>query len=451
MLGNTDFITNDNDYITCYTFPEISKTEKHIFLCVKYPFVSVYLFVQSDQKPMLYVFNAVTGETFPVMGSTCLLKMSVSQLKTHVSAQSGLPISVFRLTTPAGVQLYDCNTLQDYAIGVGAILRLDTWDGWVEYLQGCLLGHRVTVQSQISQEKPVLRFQLRVALYIAASFGHLELADWLLEKGVHADQPVGVHPYRQWCHQTAHPDTSRCPVHVAAESSQLLILKLFITKNILTLACRDLAGRDPLRIAVQHGHRECVRYLAEKLCSIISLQNMSLSVRVYLQMKRWLRLVQQRMASGPYQSTFPCKVLLVDGFTTPKMSSKPKRARTKPSQLSTSKTLPRLHSKLLVKPAVFITKMQNPKNPKQNQNVSAPGDVSDGLEFSLPPLTRQAFVGASPSSDRFYTAALHPKGPTPRENAIHCLTMASTFTEKSWSKQLSIARTLARKHIHSQV
>nr|XP_057929041.1 protein ANKUB1-like [Doryrhamphus excisus] len=370
--------------------------------------------VKSAPRPTMYVFNAVTGDTFPVKGSVSVLQMSVSQLKRQVSAQSGLPIGVFRLTTPAGVQLYDCNTLQDYAIGVGAVLRLDTWDGWVEYLQGCLLGHRVTVRSQVSQEKPVMRFQLRVALYIAASSGHLELADWLLEKGVHADQPVGVHPYRQWCQQTAHPDTRRCPVHVAAESSQLLILKLFVAKNVLTLACRDPAGRDPLRIAVQHGHRECVRYLAEKLTSIISLQNMSLPVRVYLQMKRWLSLVQQRMASGPNQSTFPCRVLLVDGFTPPKMSSEPKRRRTKPSE-----TLPYLHSTLPV---------LNPKTPKQNQ--------------------KGRNVGASPSSYPFFTASFQPRGPTPRENAIHCLTMASTFTEKSWSKQLSIARMLARKHIH---
>lgn len=32
---------------------------------------------------------------------------------------SGIPVSVFRLSTPTGVQLYDCNWLQDYSIEMG--------------------------------------------------------------------------------------------------------------------------------------------------------------------------------------------------------------------------------------------------------------------------------------------------------------------------------------------
>lgn len=68
---------------------------------------------------MIRVFNAVTGETLPIMGDEALLHMSVARLKTVVSMQSGLPVSTFRLSTPGGVQLYDCNQLQDYAIEVG--------------------------------------------------------------------------------------------------------------------------------------------------------------------------------------------------------------------------------------------------------------------------------------------------------------------------------------------
>lgn len=39
----------------------------------------------------------------------------------------------------------------------GITLRLDTWDGWVEFLQGCLRGHRYTVQSHLSEKKAVMR------------------------------------------------------------------------------------------------------------------------------------------------------------------------------------------------------------------------------------------------------------------------------------------------------
>ncbi|KAG8003743.1 Protein ANKUB1 [Nibea albiflora] len=75
--------------------------------------------IKSEQRPVIRVFNAVTGETLPIMGSEALLHMSVATLKTVVSTQSGLPVSTFRLSTHTGVQLYDCNQLQDYAIEVG--------------------------------------------------------------------------------------------------------------------------------------------------------------------------------------------------------------------------------------------------------------------------------------------------------------------------------------------
>lgn len=67
----------------------------------------------------MFVFNAVTGETFPIMGSMGLLNKSVARLKTEVSEQSSFPVSSFRLSTPAGIQLYDCNRLRDYDITVG--------------------------------------------------------------------------------------------------------------------------------------------------------------------------------------------------------------------------------------------------------------------------------------------------------------------------------------------
>ncbi|XP_054458965.1 protein ANKUB1-like [Anoplopoma fimbria] len=301
--------------------------------------------IKSERRPVVCVFNAVTGETLPIMGSEAFLHMSVASLKTVVSMQSGLPVSTFRLSTPAGVQLYDCNQLQDYAIEEGSTLRLDTWDGWVQFLQGCLLGHRLTVQSHLSEKKPVMRFQLQVALYIAAALGHLDLAGWLLERGMHADKPVGVHPYRQWCHQTSHPDTGKCPIHIAAENSQLLILKLFITRNLSTLACLDPEGRDPLKVAIQHGRRDCVRYLANKLCSVVSLSNISLSMRIYLQIKRWVRLGQNRAASNRCQygsAAFKARVgdtLLVDGFNQPNMSSRSRKAVTKPSRAIKTKAV----------------------------------------------------------------------------------------------------------------
>ncbi|XP_042368474.1 protein ANKUB1-like [Plectropomus leopardus] len=434
--------------------------------------------IKSERRSVMRVFNAVTGETLPIMGNETLLHMSVARLKTLVSIQSGLPVSVFRLSTPAGVQLYDCNQLHDYTTEVGITLRLDTWDGWVEFLQGCLLGHRLTVQSHLSEKKPVMRFQLQVALYIAASLGHLDLAGWLLERGTHAEEPVGVHPYRQWCYQTAHRDTGKSPIHIAAESSQLLILKLFITKNPLTLACWDPAGHDPLKVAIQCGHRDCVRYLANKLCSVVSLPNMSLPMRIYLQIKRWVSLGQKRAASNRclYTSTaFKARVgdiLLVDGFNQTNMSSKSRKAvikqgrriKAKALQLlpPTNNFLPEsnLPSLQTVKPGDFKETQKRRKQAVKNREDDLMNEIikddssSCRNVFILPPIResipRLMFIGASPKSSHNLTASLesfHHSGRTPRENAIYCLTIASTFTEKPWLKQLSIARTLIRKHV----
>ncbi|KAI3368700.1 hypothetical protein L3Q82_025690 [Scortum barcoo] len=359
--------------------------------------------IKSEERPVLHVFNAVTGETLPIMGSEALLHISVATLKTVVSVQSGLPVSTFRLSTPTGVQLYDCNHLQDYAIEVGTTIRLDTWDGWVEFLQGCLLGHRLTAQSHLSDKKPVMRFQLQVALCIAASLGHLDLADWLLERGIHAEEPVGVHPYRQWCHQTAHPDTLKCPIHLAAESNQLLILKLFITKNLLTLACRDPGGRDPLRIAIQHGHRDCVRYLANKLCSVVSLPNMSLPIRIYLQIKRWVSLGQRRAAFNRCQYNgvaFKARVgdkLLVDGFNQPNMSSKSRKAVAKPNKGIRAKPLQPLPP-ISNSPVSHLPSKKAPRLPSL-QSVNA-GDFKTTRENVIYCLTiaREALVEAAEHS-----------------------------------------------------
>uniref|UniRef100_A0A3Q3RHF7 Ankyrin repeat and ubiquitin domain containing 1 n=1 Tax=Mastacembelus armatus TaxID=205130 RepID=A0A3Q3RHF7_9TELE len=433
--------------------------------------------IKSEQNPVIHVFNAVTGETIPVMGSETLLHMSVAGLKTLVSMQCGLPVSAFRLSSLAGVQLYDCNQLQHYGTAVGATLRLDSWDGWVDFLHGCLLGHKFLYMNK----------RLRVALYIAAFLGHLDLADWLLERGVHAEEPVGVHPYRQWCHQTAHQDTGKCPIHVAAENNQLLILKLFVTKKPLTLACQDFGGRDPLKITIQHGHRDCVRYLANKMCSVVSLPNISLPMRIYLQMQRWMSLGQKRVSSvkcqygGDSLKAWVVDMLLVDGFSQSKMSSKCRKADIEPRGGIRAKALQPLPP---ISNLLSLSHLPFKRTPHQKRHIFQPVNPSDFKEMqkrhkldrkeerlnkinegdkrgtsTLPPITmgnlsRPVFVGASPKPSKILTASLkssHHCGHTPSENAIYCLSIASTFTEKPWFKQLSIARTLIRKCVPSRI
>ncbi|XP_074524810.1 protein ANKUB1-like [Halichoeres trimaculatus] len=451
--------------------------------------------IKSEERPVMHVFNAITGEILQIMGSKALLHISVARLKTLVSMQSGLPVSTFRLSTPSGVHLYDCNLLHDYAIEIGSTLRLDTWDGWVEFLQGCLRGNRLTIQNNLSENKPVMRFQLQVALYIAASLGHLDVAGWLLlEKGVHPEEPVGVHPYRQWCQQTAHRDTDKCPIHVAAESSQLLILKFFVARSPSTLVCRDPEGHNPLKVALQRGHKDCVRYLANKLYSVVSLPNMTLPMRIYLQIKRWLGLGQKRVALNQCQypsAAFIARAglgdkLLVDGFNQTNMSSKSRRFVTRPNRKPTMQVLQTKtpYRNLFIGSDCTSTRTlsqlpslqcANFHDVKKNENMwQHDSNTNDELleeickqdssqcrgKFLLPPITkntstRPMFVGEAPNYYQLHSTSLEPFshhcGWTSRENATYCLTTASTFTEKAWQKQLKIARTLMRKRVRTKV
>lgn len=75
--------------------------------------------LQEEDKPTLYVFNAVTQDTMPIMESISLLDKTVSDLRTLVTLRCGLPVSVYCLRTPRGLEMYDCNTLKDYQTDIG--------------------------------------------------------------------------------------------------------------------------------------------------------------------------------------------------------------------------------------------------------------------------------------------------------------------------------------------
>lgn len=195
---------------------------------------------------------------------------------------------------------------------------------------------------------PILRFQQRVALYVAAYRGHLELASWLVERGEQAEEAVGVHPHREWCHETDHPETAKSPMHVATETGQLHILKLFIRSSVLCLSCRDPLGRDPVQLALQHRHRECVVYLVTKLFSLVSFPHFVLPMKIYVRIVAWARKAHRQMGTGDsagHRGQYRTRVgdtILVDGFTLPSMPSKVSQSHHHPTPTwpSTSCMLP---------------------------------------------------------------------------------------------------------------
>ncbi|KAB0363387.1 hypothetical protein FD754_007543 [Muntiacus muntjak] len=449
-------------------------------------------FVKEEQKPTLCVFNAVTQETVAITEGISLLGKKVSDLRTLIALRCGFPVSVFCLRTPEGLEMYDCNLLTDYQTDPGTTLHLDVWDGWKEFLMGCLLGQKLQVQRYLSNEGPVLKYQKRVALYIAAFYGYIELTEWALKQGVRPHEAVGVHPYRAWCQEALHTDVSKCPIHAAAEAGQLLILKAFVNCSVLSLDCRNAAGQTPLTIACKHKRKDCVLYLLSKMWSTVSFPKISVSMRIYIKIKQWVLRAQShnlnkgQLCGARVLGARVGDVVMVDGFTKPKMTSKSwQKATDRDSQGGTEGRLPPLReptvSRQLAHP--LATARQDPREEparfppladantffelqKRQQNrkkITATTRKKEKFikntympQVPLPPISRvgyshPSFYYATPSADfllrsSFASFSEH-SGRTPRENAIYCLAVASAFKEKRWLQQLGIARVLAKKSI----
>ncbi|XP_056420739.1 protein ANKUB1 [Hyla sarda] len=454
-------------------------TDAGITLCC-----TIKCIVKEEDKPALYVYNAVTKERVPIKGNIHLLGATVSKLKSLLSLKCGFPVSVFCLRTLQGKEMYDCNTLGDYNLDLGSTVRMDVWDGWKELLSACVLGHKQNVQRYLSKNETILRFQLRVALYIAAHFGHLELAEWLQAKGVRADEAVGVHPYREWCRETDHPDIGNCAVHAAAEKGQLLLIKSFIARNVLCLECQNTLGQTPHKICILNGHKDCLLYLTMKMWSVVSLPKVSLSMKIYIKVKKWLYTAQKRVYKvKKWVPQFKTRVgdpVVVDGFTEPKMTSRDlhvfyqdKWRRVLSSRAHSSDAIVnavlKLHPMTLreqtIKSSRFPSLKQIEENPvkKKSQPVLDSQDINDIFTNSwnpsipLPPITNTS--NSRPRHLRTPLAAFllnsslesfsKYSGRTPRQNAVYFLSLASEFKEKPWLRQLDMARMLARKSVHN--
>ncbi|KYO33954.1 protein ANKUB1 isoform B [Alligator mississippiensis] len=90
--------------------------------------------VKEEDKPAFYVYNSVSQEKVPIMGSIHLLATKVSFLKTLVTLKCGFPNSVYCLRTPGGREMYDCNTLNDYHLDIALDICMEQFLKIREYL-----------------------------------------------------------------------------------------------------------------------------------------------------------------------------------------------------------------------------------------------------------------------------------------------------------------------------
>lgn len=289
-----------------------------------------------------------------------------------------------------------------------------------------------------------------MALYIAAFHGHVELTEWALAQGARPHEAVGAHPYRVWCQEALHPDVSKCPVHAAAEAGQLLILRTFVRRRVLALQCKTAAGHTPLALARSHGHRDCARYLLRKMQSTITLPKVALPMSIYIKIKQWLSRAQSRNRSKrqrPLGATVGATVL-VDGFTSPQMTSRSwKQVARKASQgpgvrLPPLRVQPAAGAPLrprgrthLLPPLVAPGSSTAPQVALQPrcQAVAAPTLEKSLGNMRLPPMplpdlsrpsgSHPCFCRASPVCSPRVCFCAH-RGRTVRANAQHCLALA---------------------------
>lgn len=279
---------------------------------------------------------------------------------------------------------------------------------------------------------------------------------------------MGAHPYRAWCHEALHADVSKCPIHVAAEAGQLLILKTFVHCSVLCLECRSPAGQTPLAIACKHRHKDCVLYLLSKMWSTVSFLKISIPMRIYIKIKQWVLRAQShslrdsQLRRARFQGARVGDVVMVDGFTQPKMTSKSwHKAGNQNSQGSSSK-LPPLRGlavsrkpgdsvavsqkdmgdwPLVLPPLVdanLSSGLQRRQQQSQRKVTSTAWRKEERIknaylpQVPLPPFSRAGcslpFCSAAHSEDALLRPCLvsfqQHTGRTPRENAIHCLAVA---------------------------
>lgn len=247
-------------------------------------------------KSYLNVFCVYSGETLKFTDHFSVYETKISELRTMITDKTGLHVSVFRLVTPEDrVEMFDCNYLKDYNVGFGDTVRLETWDGWANFLKAATRGHLTpTLKHMVSlnDDPLVAKYQLRVCLFIAAHYGYHQLAALLMKSGARSDEPVGEHPVREWCNKDIHVDHLKTPVHQAAQRGNLNCLRQFIHHNYACILVRDGNSLTPCNIARRFKQTECFKLLIAEQFRSRSMDG--LTITLYAKIKKWSERAKDR-------------------------------------------------------------------------------------------------------------------------------------------------------------
>lgn len=293
--------------------------------------------MKEESKPILYLHCLYNDEITPILEKSQVPTMKVSELRSMVTRKTGIPIGVFRMVSPQGQEMFDCNNLSDYQIDIGDCIKIETWDGWNDFLNLCIMGFTSHVLNHLSSDELLAKYQMKVAMYLAAHFGHVDLAMSLLRQGIRADEVVGDHPSRTWCRDVQlHVDALKTPVHVSAEQGQLGVLRSFVHHSLCNVLAKDGNDLTPLNIALRRKQKPCASFLLTKQWSKINYTNKTIPLNIFVRMKRWAERSKEKVliVHGQWKSSVknPKRFLVtgslvghgvyLDGFSDSKMTSK---------------------------------------------------------------------------------------------------------------------------------
>lgn len=321
----------ENDMLMAINYAGSNMEDDWIFTDISIPpGATLRCELQENVKTYLNVICSHSNETLRFTEWFDVWETKVGILKTMITEKTGLHVSVFRLVSAEGKEMYDCHPLKKYSIDYGDTARLETWNGWSAFLQSATLGQLTpTMKHMVSihDDPLVFKYQLRVALFIAAHFNYTQLAAQLIKSGARCDEPVGEHPVREWCNKEVHPDHFKTPVHEAAQHGSLNCLQKFIHHNYACILAKDANGLTPCNIARRYKNTECFKLLIAE--QFRSRSTSGLTLGIYWRVRKWCERARDRaivfhkhspnplllaMENRTYRNAVVGQKVQVDGF-----------------------------------------------------------------------------------------------------------------------------------------
>ncbi|CAG5096150.1 Oidioi.mRNA.OKI2018_I69.XSR.g14492.t1.cds [Oikopleura dioica] len=256
-------------------------------------------FDREERRVVLYVYSAFNEQVYQLFDELDF------QVSTVVSRETGLPVSIFRLVTGSGIELFDNFPFtRYYELQRGCTLRLDIWDGWKNLLNYALNGQVKRFLFSLSKIEKLAKYQAKVGLYIAAHLGLSDMAEQLTSKksstAVNPGESIGLHPAREWCKNPSdHIECGKASIHVAAQRGNLHIIKIFVANNISCLFAPDWSDAKAWNYALRYKQKPCARYLLAKCFGKVpygkGVSANQISISVAVKMRLWLQRSRERV------------------------------------------------------------------------------------------------------------------------------------------------------------